>query len=398
MFKKIFCAGLCIAVFFTQGCNQAAQSSQKQHLLSDPSLLDSISDKTTHEVLNSPITQKQVAALEDFYQHQLLRTGFNGSILVAKKGVVIFEKYKGIENRRTQAPITPASAFQLASISKTFTAMAVLWLHQEGKLKLEDTIEKYFPDFPYKGINLQMLLSHRSGLPNYLYFSDSLWEDKQKLMTNMDVIRLIIQHRPKMEHLPNTHFQYCNTNYCILAAIVEKVTRQSFSQFMHDTFFVPLGMHSTWIDNGSDTSTLHRTISYDYGFHEEANNNFDGVVGDKGVYSTAQDMLKWDRALYSDKLFAPATLQAAFTPYSHEHPGIRNYGLGWRLLVFPDNLKIVYHNGWWHGNNTVFYRFIKDSTTLIILSNRYNRAVYQAVRPLRRILGEGDESEDLGAD
>ena len=117
------------------------------------------------------------------------------------------------------------------------------------------------------------------------------------------------------------------------------------------------------------------------------------MVGDKNVYSTVEDLLRWDQALYNGKLFTKTSIKEAFTPYSNEHPGIKNYGLGWHLLVYPDSSEVVYHNGWWHGNTSVFYRFIDDSTTLIILSNRFNKMVYH-VQPVWKTLHEATYALD----
>lgn len=103
----------------------------------------------------------------------------------------------------------------------------------------------------------------------------------------------------------------------------------------------------------------------------------DGVYGDKGVYSTVQDMYKWDQSFYQNVLLSNETLEMAYGPCSFEKPGVKNYGLGWRMLCFPNGDKIIYHNGWWHGNNTVFYRFIKDNFTIIILGNKYNNNIYR---------------------
>lgn len=352
-----------------------------------------LSEEAKAAILNAPRTKQQQQELNTFYNGKLLRSGFNGSIIVAKKGVIIFEKYHGLENYRTKTPVIDSSSFQLASVSKTFTGMGILWLLDRQKLSLTDSIQKYFPEFPYRGIDISMLLTHRSGLPNYLYFCDSLWKDRDKFLTNEDVIKLMEQHRPPIQHQPGTHFQYCNTNYMLLAAIIEKVSGQPYNDFMEQTIFKPLGMENTFVYDPATAARPHQTVSHKYNGQLEPDTYFDGVMGDKGIYSTAKDMLKWDQALYSGKLFKPETLQAAYTPYSHEKPGIRNYGLGWRLMDYPDSSKIVYHNGWWHGNNTVFYRFIQDSTTLIILGNKYNRGIYQAVKPIRDILGHGDGSE-----
>lgn len=345
-------------------------------------------------ILKSPRTIQIQHELNAFYNGKLLRTGFNGAILVARKGVIIFEEYHGYENSRTKAPIIDSSSFQLASISKTFTGAAILWLAQKEELSLDDSLQKFFPEFPYKGINVRMLLSHRSGLPNYLYFCDSLWKEESRFITNDEVIKLMELHKPPIQHLPDTHFQYCNTNFLLLASIIEKVSGQKYADFMQQTIFKPLGMINTFVYDPASAARPHQTQSHKYNGQFEPDTYFDGVMGDKGIYSSARDMLKWDQALYSGQLLNEATLKAAFTPYSNEKPGIRNYGLGWRLMVYPDSTKnVIYHNGWWHGNNTVFYRFVHDSTTLVILGNKYNRGIYQAVKPVREIIGQSDGEE-----
>ncbi|GAA4306039.1 serine hydrolase domain-containing protein [Compostibacter hankyongensis] len=353
--------------------------------------------KEKRSILNADDTKEMVRGLDDFFDHKLGRN-FNGAMLVARKGVVIFEKYKGYGDFSRKSPVNSHTTFQLASTSKPFTAMGILWLQEQGKLKITDSVQKYFPGFAYPGVTLKTLLNHRSGLPNYLYFSDDLWKDRSRLMTNQDVVDLMVKHHPRRQYPPDTHFSYCNTNYIILAAIIEQVSGKSLGAFLKATFFDPLGMKDTYVYNpNTDPLNPMQSLSYDYRAVPIANECFDGVVGDKNVYSTVNDLLKWDQALYGGKLFSDATLEAAFTPYSNEHPGIRNYGLGWRLLVYPDSLKMVYHNGWWHGNTSVFYRFIKDSTTLIILSNRYNKLVYQ-VKPLWDILHEGEGAAYAGDD
>lgn len=386
-----------IAIYTLSGCqsNSARDKSSFRTRTEDTLYTISESEKEKAEILNSPRTHQQQQELSSFFSSKLLRTGFNGAVLVAKKGVVIFEQYHGVEDFRSKMLISENSSFQLASVSKTFTAMGIMYLMERGQLKLEDTVQMYFPDFPYMGITLRMLLNHRSGLPNYLYFCDSLWKgDKGTFLTNEELIRLMVQHKPPMQHQPDTHFQYCNTNYMLLGAIIERVSNKKYADFMRQTFFEPLGMTNTFVFDPSSTPRPHQTISHKYNGQAEPDTYFDGVVGDKGIYSTAQDMLKWDQALYSGNLFKESTLEEAYKAYSNEKPGIRNYGLGWRLMVYPEGGKIVYHNGWWHGNNTVFYRFVQDSSTLIILGNRYDRGIYQAIKPIRSILGHADGEDE----
>jgi CubicO group peptidase (beta-lactamase class C family) len=384
-----------IAIISSCQSNAARREAERKKASSDSVLYTlGLSTAEKEAVLKSPRTIQMQRELQAFYNGKLLRSGFNGAILVARKGVIIFEQYHGYENSRTKIPVADSSSFQLASVSKTFTGAAVLWLVQKEKLQLDDSLQKFFPEFPYKGINVRMLLNHRSGLPNYLYFCDSLWKEESRFITNDEVIKLMEAHKPAMQHLPGTHFQYCNTNYLLLASIIEKVSGQKYAAFMAQTIFRPLGMNSTFVYDPASAVRPHQTQSHKYNGQFEPDTYFDGVMGDKGIYSSTRDMLKWDQALYSGQLLNEATLKEAYTPYSNEKPGVRNYGLGWRLMVYPDSTKnIIYHNGWWHGNNTVFYRFIQDSTTLIILGNKYNRGIYQAVKPVRDILGHGDGEE-----
>lgn len=379
-----------MALYAITACQSNAANNKDKKNIPDTPRTEVLSESAL-AMLNSPATKSQQVELNSFYQN-MVRAGFNGSMIVAKKGVIIFEQYHGLENyRNKKSAINDSSSFQLASVSKTFTAMGILSLMEKGKLSLQDSVQKYYPQFPYKGITLQMLLSHRSGLPNYLYFCDSIWPDKDKFLSNDDVIQLMVTHRPRIQHTPGTHFQYCNTNYMLLGAIIEKVSGQKYAEFMQQTFFNPLGMTNTFVYDPTSAVRPHQTASHKYNGQLEPDTYFDGVVGDKGIYSTARDMLKWDQALYGGQLFTPETIKAAYTPYSHEKPGIRNYGLGWRLMVYPDSSEIVYHNGWWHGNNTVFNRIIKDTSTIIILGNKYNRNIYRAVKPVSAILGHGTE-------
>jgi CubicO group peptidase (beta-lactamase class C family) len=314
--------------------------------------------------------------VKEFYDKKLIRSGFNGAILVAKKGQIIFEDYHGFFDLKKKDTLTKHSAFHLASVSKTFTAMAVLKLAEMGKLSINDDVKKYFPAFPYDDVKISLLLSHRSGLPNYIYFMDKLGWNRKEHCTNEDVLNYLIKFKPPGTGRPDTHFSYCNTNYALLGLIIERASGQSYADFLQEQFFTPLHMDDTYVYSIKDSATA--MPSYDYRGRPEAFTFLDCGIGDKNIYSTPEDLLKWDQALYTNKLFTKQTLKEAFTPYSNEKPGIRNYGYGWRMNVYPNGKKIIYHNGWWHGNNTVFIRMIQDSVTIIVLGNKYNRNIYEA--------------------
>ncbi len=316
------------------------------------------------------------STIKAFYESNLLARGFNGGILVAKKGAVLFEAYNGYSNYQKKELIDEHSAFHLASASKTFTAMATLKLVELGKIKLDDDVSLYFPGFPYKGVTVKMLLNHRSGLPNYIYFLQQLGWDVTKVSTNKDVLDYLIKFQPPLTHVPGTRFNYCNTNYALLALIIEKVSGKSYPEFLQFTFFKPLKMDDTYVFTMADSATA--MPSYDWRWRQEVFNFLDGEYGDKNIYSTPRDLLKWDQALSNNQLFSKLTLEEAFTPYSNEKPGIKNYGLGWRMNIYPNGKKIIFHTGWWHGNNTILIHLIQDSATIIVLGNKYNRAVYDA--------------------
>lgn len=315
--------------------------------------------------------------VENYYENKLLRSGFNGAILVAKKGNVIFEDYHGFFDLKKKDSLNKHSAFHLASVSKTFTAMAILKLAEMRKLSLDDDVKKFFPEFPYDGVTVKLLLNHRSGLPNYTHFMEKLGWDRKQYCSNKDVLEYLIKYKPLGTGKADTHFSYCNTNYSLLALIIEKTTGQTYSDYLEQTFFKPLHMDDTYVFSmQKDSATA--MPSYTRTGRLEPYTFLDVCVGDKNIYSTPEDLLKWDNALYSNQLFSKETMEAAFTPYSNEKKGIRNYGLGWRMNVYPDNRKVIYHNGWWHGNNTVFIRMIQDSVTIIVLGNKYNPFIYQS--------------------
>ncbi|WP_290791030.1 serine hydrolase domain-containing protein [Flavihumibacter sp. UBA7668] len=342
------------------------------------------------------IVNRYESAIQAFMQRNFGNRGFNGSYLIAKDGQIITEEYVGYRDPvlKDQA-LQEHDAFHLASVSKTFTGMAVLKLWEEGKLSLDDELSRYFEKFPYKNITVKMLLNHRSGLPNYTNYLDVYGWNKKKLASNLDVLASLYKMRPPIQFTAGRRFSYCNTNYALLALIIEKISGQSFPEFMDENFFIPLQMNDTYVFRPEDANGSMPSF--------EANNRrygmefMDLVYGDKNVYSTVRDMLKWDQALYSDSLFKPETLEAAFQGYSYEKSGMRNYGLGWRLTELKNGKKIVYHNGWWHGNNTVFIRLPEEKATIIMLGNRYNRGIYKA-KQLCDLFGDYQQSNNLFQD
>ena len=356
---------------------------------------DNVDDSTRSAALAAaplPDLTRYMSAVERFYDSALDHPSFNGSFLVAKNGHIIFERYKGFGDFSKKDSLTPHHAFHIASISKTFTAMAVLKLMEEGKLSLSDTLGRFFPNFPYPGITVKMLLTHRSGLPNYAYYLEKYKWDKRVSVTNQDVLKTLYTYKPGLDFTSGRRFAYCNTNYALLALIIENVSGMQYSDFLNTAFFHPLGMQDTYVYSQADSARA--MPSYEYNGKKWGFDFLDLVYGDKNIYSTARDLLKWDQALYTNIFFKQSTLDSAFTPYSFERPGIKNYGLGWRMFCYPNGRKIIYHNGWWHGNNSVLTRLVQDSATIIVLGNRRNNRIYR-VKPLFELFSHYNGGEDM---
>ncbi len=322
----------------------------------------------------------------------LFSHGFNGGLLVAHNGTIVYERYGGFKDpRRHKDSVNAHTAFHLASVSKTFTAMAILKLWEEGKLDIHDDISKYLTGFP-AGITIKNLLSQRSGLRNYVHFMDQSGWDKRKYLSNSDLLQYINQHHAEVIYTTaGRHFEYSNTNYAFLALIIEKVSGETYDEYLTKAFFQPLQMHDTYVYSIKDTATA--TRSYKMSGRMYPMEYLDMVYGDKNVYSTPEDMLKWDAALRGGIMFKQSTLDSAYTPYSLEKRGKRNYGFGWRMIVYPDGKKLIYHNGWWHGNRTVFIRMMEDNATIIALCNNDNKRVY-ASKKLCDVFGNYQQSHE----
>ncbi|HVX49065.1 MAG TPA: serine hydrolase domain-containing protein [Chitinophagaceae bacterium] len=376
-----------IAICVATSCGQApAKPSTAEMPKSNPSSVLYTPDYS-FQPLSPEAADAYRDAVEDYYNKHLANTGFNGAILVAKNGQIIFEDYKGFINFKTQEPITENTSFHLASISKTFTGMTVLRLWEQGRIHLDDEVTKYLPSLPYKGITIKMLLSHRSGLPDYLNFMDNLWNKKKKA-TNEDVLNYMAAHKPKVLASPGRVYHYNNTNFMLLALVIEKITQQPYPQYMRDSVFTPLGLKNTWVFSIKDTANYRPTYIGRWPYPMD---HLDCTYGDKNIYSTVRDLFIWDKALYQHTFVKASTLAMAFMPESNEHKTMHNYGLGWHLY-FNHGDTIIYHNGKWHGENNNFTRFVQQKATLIILGNRHNSNIFSAKNMGTIFTGKVDES------
>jgi CubicO group peptidase (beta-lactamase class C family) len=318
--------------------------------------------------------------LEHFFTNTLGGDEFSGGFLVAKNGVVLYETYRGFSNYENKIAMDARTPMHLASISKVLTATVVLKLVEEGKVELDEKVKTYLPDFPFEITTVRTLLNHRSGLPHYSRFSESVkgWNHKNPL-TNQDVLDYLKRYRFSLLFKNNTNFNYCNTNYAMLALIVEQVTQQDFAQAMEEMLFRPLGMQDTFVFDFFSQKDMvcqsYKSTKQNYGWDQ-----FDAIYGDKNIYSTPRDMAKFDLATYAPGFLRQDLWEEMFKGYSYEKKGINNYGLGYRMKEFENGQKIVYHNGWWHGNTTSYVTLKKDTVAIIGISNRYTKKIYQSMK------------------
>lgn len=317
---------------------------------------------------------------------EILPPDFNGGVLVSKNDEILFEKYYSFKDN-----VTSHTAFDLASVTKTFTSMAILKLMENGKLNVDDAVVKYLPDFTIPEITIKMLLSHKSGLEDYLKFMDESSWDKSKNMTNADLYQFIIKNKSKvLINTPGKTFDYSNTNYALLALIIEKITGESYKEYLSKTFFKPLQMNDTYVmglDNYAGATKSYYKNGKVYSLRY-----LDLIYGDKNVYSTVQDLKKWDKALRGGQLFKKSTLDLAYAPTSKLTPFSSNYGLGWKKIVTTKGNEIIYHTGWWAGNRSLLIRLVKENVMIAVVSNN-NFSNISDIRKLCDLFGDYEQKD-----
>ena len=346
-------------------CKSEQKSIYQEEIKSE--IFDSV--KINFKVLEN---DNRIKKINSFFQGKFTRNQFNGNILFAENGNIITQKSYGYSNFRKKELLTKEHSFQLASVSKPFTSIAILQLIEENKINLKDTIQKFFPDIPYPGITIHQLLSHRSGMSQYTHFCDapdSIWPDKSVTINNQDVIEIISRIVPLINYKPNHKYYYCNTNYLLLASIVEQVSGLSFKQYVKKYIFNPSGMFSSTI---YDRTNFEDLVLPAQGYENKTpweDVYLNGVVGDKGVYSTTEDLLKFDRALKENVFISDSLKKLAFSKMNLDKNGNKNYGYGFRLKEHEKYGKIVYHTGWWKGFRSYFIKVMDKNQTIIVLNN-----------------------------
>jgi CubicO group peptidase (beta-lactamase class C family) len=322
---------------------------------------------------------------------------FNGNVMVVKDHTILYQRSNGYANHFRRQPLTTESVFELASVSKQFTSVAVLMLYERGLLGFDDTLSAYIPELPYENITIRQLLHHTSGLPNYMWVLENRWT-QDHMPSNEEMIEMLAAHQPYTFFRPGRRYSYSNTGYALLASVVERVSGQSFTDFMLENIFIPLGMHHTFTSvqvHDSSAEIPHVVAGHRQfrrGFRPNGPSIHEKVLGDKGIYSNLDDLFKWDQALYDGSLLADSTLHQAFEPLRLNRRWTFPYGFGFRIGNNSGE-KYVYHHGLWEGFRTSFFRYIESGNSIVILNNANQQMNNQIIRQIERII-EGHDEEN----
>jgi CubicO group peptidase (beta-lactamase class C family) len=334
-----------------------------------------------------------------------LFTDWNGGntpgagLLVIRDGKVLIKKAYGLANIETKTPITPDTCFLLGSVTKQFTAMAVMLLAERGQLRYDDPLAKFFPQFPpyAQKITVRNLLNHTSGLPDYeaLFVEQGLiekdWPRSVKTTrsrfepTAKDALNLLAR-QPNLLFEPGTKFEYSNSGYVVLAQIIEKASGQSYAQFLKQNIFKPLGMKRSYVYDESRPNIPGRAASYtmkDGTYREIDYTPLNAIYGEDNVFTTLNDLVKWEQALSSTKLIKAETLQQAFSSGVLTDGSRTGYGYGW-FIGETLGLKYVGHSGGWLGFANIIRRYPDYRFTVVLLTNyekfRLGDTVYRTAK------------------
>ena len=337
---------------------------------------------------------------------------FTGTWLFAENGEIISKGAVGWRDPDNTLPVLEDSVFDLASVSKQFTAAAVMLLRRKGLLDLDDEITRFFPALPYKGVTIRHLLTHTSGLPDYMNWVCQLAEEENTIPDNSAIIRFLTESGKEPLFQPGEKYSYCNTGYCVLAEIVEKLSGVKFEDFMRDNIFEPAGMHATRVyhprKDGIVIENWARATVYEDGKYilpEVSKKDayavpLDGEAGDGYVYSNIFDLLAWDKVLRAGSLLTPEEQELMYTPwvkipdYGEDDVG---YGFGWNIFNAPELGRVLSHSGGWAGVSTWYGRYLDANRVMILLCCRdaVDGRGGDAFFPAMSAIGRGEEPKPL---
>lgn len=352
------------------------------------------------------VCQSSKKILDELFTTMADRDQFNGTVLVAEKGTVVFSGAYGKADLKSGSMLTTQSVFELGYLTKQFTAMAIMMLKEEGKLAFNQNISLFFPEIPYADVTIKNLLTHTSGIPCYYRdihkWPDALSESK-KLITNTDILDFIYESKPTINFTAGDRWAVSNTNYCLLALIVEKASGKKFAEFIKEKIFTPLEMNNSYCHTKVDAADI-PGLATGYEFSSEKGEYVDAaeiykgkgfksnnaIYGTHGIKSTVEDLYKWDRALTENKLVKAETMEMAFTEVTLSSGRKAGYGFGWEIHEIGNDIEVS-HDGAINGYLSYISKDLKQDRTIIYLRNK---AAYGS-RGLKRSIIKALVSKEL---
>lgn len=356
--------------------------------------------ENSHAQTFEVVTNEKSKQLDTLYSALFEAGKFHGNVLVAEQGQIIYQNSFGLANEEDSISLNLESVFELASVSKQFTAMGIVQLQQEGKLDYDDDFTSYIPELAaYEGITIQHLLTHTSGLPDYMELAEDHW-DKTKIVTNEGIIQLFQDLHPEIEFEPNESWEYSNTGYLLLGTIIERISGKAFGEYLKEKIFDPLGMDNTLVYRRRYAPQAVENYAQGYIFSDFLQRKIlpdvmgkdfyvvylDGIVGDGMVNSNLYDLLRWDRALYENILVNKQEKEMIFSSYQTNDSTETDYGFGWMIEQSGKYQTIVHHSGGWAGYRTYIERHLDTDKTIIILQNYSARDIEAPIKNTRRLL------------
>ena len=330
--------------------------------------------------------------IEKLARDSFEKESFNGAWLYAENGEMISKGVIGWRDPESTVPLTEDTIFQLASVTKQFTAAAVMLAVRKGLISLDDKLTKFFPELEkYSGVTIRHLLTHTSGIPDYFDDGDwfiDLWQKENRVPGNSEIVRFLLETKAEPYGEPGDQFEYSNTGYNLLAEIVERVNGVPYEEFLTENIFEPAGMKSTRCchirrDGVPFENYARATVVEDGKYAADVDSEddreviaFDGLNGDDYVYTNIFDMLRWDRVLREGSVLTPEEQKQMYTPAElnggkpYSDADGDGYGFGWSVTHDPEHGLIVSHSGGMPGVHTWFERFIDEDKTLLILGSR----------------------------
>jgi CubicO group peptidase (beta-lactamase class C family) len=318
------------------------------------------------------------------------RHDFHGAVLVAKNEKIVYSNQIGTADFKKKTLLNKESVFQLASVSKQFTAAAIMLLNERNQIKLTDTVNTYFPEFPYKAVTIKNLLNHTAGLPKYFWVAEHKWQ-QEKAPTNSEMMEFLESTDVKRYFKPGRNFDYSNTGYFVLASIVEKVSGTSFSSFLKKNIFQPLQMKHSYVYSFENDSIRKNQLDgyrlYRGWRHLKIPSTVnDAIVGDKNVYTTVEDLFKWTKGLNSGSFLTKESLALMYSKGENVYGRKVPYGFGFRIDTKGENS--IYHYGKWNGFSTGLTTYLEDNLVVIVLEHTSYNALKSLNKKIKKIVAE----------